>query len=68
MTHAHTVERFVQTFRTNLQRRLDVLNQDKSEWINHIDNILKKYNNTIHNTIQIEPVNAIKPMNFLWVM
>ncbi len=28
-THAHTVERWVQTFRTNLQRRLDALNQDK---------------------------------------
>ena len=67
-THAHTVERFVQTFRNNLQRRLDGLNQDKSDWIKHIDPILKKYNNTIHNTIQIEPVNAIKPMNFLWVM
>ena len=28
-THAHTVERFVQTFRNNLQRRLDGLKQDK---------------------------------------
>ena len=40
-THAHTVERFVQTFRNNLQRRLDGLKQ-KSDWIKHIDNILKK--------------------------
>ena len=58
------MERWVQTFRTNLQRRLDVLNQDKSDWIKHIDNILKKYDNTIHNIIQIEPINARKPMIF----
>ena len=39
-THAHTVERWVQTFRNNLQKRLNASNQDKSEWIQHIYNIL----------------------------
>ena len=28
-THAHGAERFIQTFRSNLQRRLDALDQDK---------------------------------------
>ena len=41
VTHAHTVERFVQTFRSNLQRRLETLKRDKSEWIKHISSILK---------------------------
>ena len=40
-THAHTVESFVQTFRNNLQRRLDGLKQDKSDWVKNIDPILK---------------------------
>ena len=40
-THAHTVERFVHIFRNNLQRRFDGLKQDKSDWIQHIDKILK---------------------------
>ena len=40
-THAPTVERFIRTFRMNLHRRLDALNQDKSKWIEHVDNIIK---------------------------
>ena len=66
-THAHTVERFIGTFRQNLQRRLDALNQDKSDWIKHIDNIINKYNNTEHSTIKIKPVEAVKPSNKMWV-
>jgi len=66
-THAHTVERFIGTFRQNLQRRLDALNQDKSDWIKHVDNIINKYNNTEHSTIKIKPVEALKKQNHLWV-
>ena len=66
-THAHTVERFIGTFRQNLQRRLDALNQDKSDWIKHVDNIIKKYNNTEHSTIKIKPVEAVEKRNHLWV-
>ena len=32
-THAHTVERFIRTFKDNLYRRLDSLNEDKTKWI-----------------------------------
>ena len=52
-THAHTAERFVQTFLNNLCRRLNALDQDKSEWIKHIDNNVTKSNNTVHSTIKI---------------
>ena len=66
-THAHTVERFIRTFKDNLYRRLDALKQDKTEWIKHIDNIIKKYNSTEHSTIQIKPNEAGEPSNALWV-
>ena len=66
-THAHTVERWIGTFRQNLQRRLDALNQDKSQWIKHVDNIINKYNNTEHSTIKIKPVEAVEKRNHLWV-
>ena len=67
-THAATAERFIRTFKYNLYRRLHALNQDKSTWIEHVDNIIKKYNNTEHNVIQIKPVEATKKENFLWVV
>ena len=38
-THAHTVERFIRTFKDNLYRRLDALNEDKSDWVKHISSI-----------------------------
>ena len=41
-THAHTVERFIRTFKMNLYRRLDALKQDKTEWVKHISSIIKK--------------------------
>jgi len=66
-THAHTVERFIRTFKDNLYRRLDDLKQYKTEWTKHISNIIKKYNSTEHSTIQIKPNEATKPYNRLWV-
>merc|ERR1711906_92207 len=59
-THAATAERFIRTFKDNLYRRLDALKQDKSKWVEHVDNIIKKYNNTEHNTIEIKPNEAVK--------
>ena len=52
LTHAHTIERFIYTFRMILQRRLDALNQDKHEWFKHVKNIVSTYNNTVHSTIE----------------
>ena len=36
LTHAHTIGRFIYTFRMNLQRRLDALSQDKNGWVKHV--------------------------------
>ena len=66
-THAHTEERFIRTFKDNLYRRLDALNQTKKDWFRHIDNIIKKYNSTEHSTIQIKPNEAGEKVNHLWV-
>ena len=41
-THAHTVGRFIRTFKNNLYRRLDALDEDKSDWVKHISSIIKK--------------------------
>ena len=66
-THAPSAERFIRTFKYRLYRRLDALNQDKSKWIEHVDNIMKKCNNTEHNTIEIKLNEAVKSENILWV-
>ena len=66
-THAHTVERYIRTFKDNLYRRLDGLKQDKNDWVKHVTHIVYGYNNTIHSTIGIKPIDAIKSENHLWV-
>ena len=50
-THAPTVERFIHTFKDILYRRLNALNQDKSKWIDQVDNIIK--NISTQNIIRI---------------
>ena len=39
-THAHTIERFIYTFKMNLYRRLDALNQDKTSGLNMLNILL----------------------------
>ena len=63
-THAHTAERLIQTFRFNLQRRLDGLSQTTDECAKHVKNIANKYNSTTPNTIEIEPNKPTLPPNF----
>ena len=41
-THAHTAERFIQTFRMNLQRRLNATKESTDEWTKHVKNIVTK--------------------------
>ena len=66
-THAHTIDRFIGTFKDNLYRRLDGSKQHKNEWVKHVSGIVTKYNNTTHSTIEIKPVDAVKKENHLWV-
>ena len=59
-THAHTVERFIKTFKDNLNMRLDALNEDNSDWVKHISSIIKNYSSTEHSTTQTKPNEAGK--------
>ena len=36
-THAPSAERFIRTFKDNLNRRLDGLKQDKNDWVKTCD-------------------------------
>ena len=45
----------------NLQRRLDALSESKSDWVKHAQNIVDTNNITEHSTIQLKPVDAVKP-------
>ena len=64
---AHTVERLNRTIKHKLQDRLDALNQERYKWIEHIDKIVSKYNNTVHSTIKMTPKEAREPKNELTV-
>ena len=46
---------------------MNALKQDKTEWVKHISDIIKKYNSTMHSTIQIKPNEAVTKDNHLWV-
>ena len=59
-THAHTAERFIRTFKDNLYRILDALNEDKTKWVTHNYEIIKTYNSTGHSITQIKPNEAGK--------
>ena len=66
-THAHTAEIFIQTFRMNLQRRFAAKREFKSDCVKHIDDIVNHHKHTTNSTIEIKPVDAVKPANHLWV-
>ena len=50
--HAHTVERYIRTFRYNLYRIFDSLKQYKREWVS-VSSSIKKCKSTEHEPIQI---------------
>ena len=66
-THAPSAETCIRTFKYNLYRILGGLKQDKSDWVKHVNNITKHYNNTEHNTTKIKLSDAVKQDNHLWV-
>ena len=66
-THAPSVERFIRTSKDNLYRILDGLNQNKSEWVKHVRNIVTKHKNTEHNPTKIKPLDAVEKENNLCV-
>lgn len=52
------IERAIQTIKNMIFRRLDGLDKPKTEWIDVLNNVVKKYNNTKHSTIEMTPNEA----------
>ena len=66
-TGAPSIERFNRTLKHNTMLRLDAMNLDRFKWVDQLKPIIDKYNNTIHNTIEMSPNQAKKPGNQLVV-
>ena len=64
---AHTVENFNRQFKEQMQTRLNALNLSRDKWIEHIDYIIKKHNNSYHSVIQMTPNEATRKDNRLLV-
>ena len=66
-TGAHSIERLNRTLKHNTMLRLDAMNLDRFKWVDQVKPIIDKYNNAIHNTIEMSPNQAKKPGNQLMV-
>ena len=64
---ANTVERFNRTLKSMLQTRLDAQGLSRDLWVQELGPILRKYNDTVHTTIEMKPNEAILPSNELLV-
>ena len=62
-THAHTVERFNKTLKENMIKRLEYENKGRHQWTEQLNYVLNKYNNTVHSTIEMTPIQAKKKSN-----
>ena len=54
-------ERVIRNIR-NLTKK-PVFEKGNANWLNELPSIIKKYNNTIHNSFRTTPVEAIKTAN-----
>ena len=54
-------ERFNKTLRNLLKK--PVFEKGRADWISELPSVIKKYNNTIHNSIKMTPVQASKKSN-----
>ena len=66
-TGAHSIERFNRTLKHNTMLRLDAMNLDRFKWVDQVKPIADKYNNTVHDTIEMSPNQAKQPGNQLMV-
>ena len=54
-------ERVIRTVRNLLKK--PVFEKGRADWISELPSVIKKYNNTIHNSIKMTPVQASKKSN-----
>ena len=60
-------ERAVQEIKNMIFARLEGLEIDKQNWTDILPTVLKKYNNRIHGTTELSPIDARKPDNQIQV-
>lgn len=58
---ASVVERFNRTLKQRMTKLFDA--QNNTKYIDHLDDLVNNYNNTIHSSIKMTPADAIKPEN-----
>jgi len=59
---ASIVERFNRTLKLRMGKFIDA--QNSVRYIDSLDDLVKNYNNTVHSTIKMTPVDARKPENY----
>ena len=60
-------ERAVQEIKNMIFTRLEGLEMEKQNWIEILSAVLKKYNNRVHGTTELSPIEARKPENQIQV-
>ena len=59
---AQIIERFNRTLKLRMGKLFD--SQNSFRYIDKLQNLVNNYNNTIHTTIKMKPIDAIKPENY----
>ena len=59
---AQVVERFNRTLKLRMGKLFDA--QNSFRYVDKLENLVSNYNNTVHSTIKMKPVDAIKPENY----
>jgi hypothetical protein len=59
---AQVVERFNRTLKLRMGKLFDA--QNSFRYVDKLDDLVNNYNNTVHSTIKMKPVDAIKPENY----
>ena len=54
-------ERVIRTVRNLLKK--PVFEKGKTDWLSELPSVIKKYNNTIHNSTKMKPIDASKKSN-----
>jgi glycosylphosphatidylinositol transamidase (GPIT) subunit GPI8 len=59
---AQVVERFNRTLKLRMGKLFDA--QNSFRYVDKLQDLVNNYNNTVHSTIKMKPVDAIKPENY----
>ena len=66
-SHAHFIEAFNKTIKQQIHTRLEAKNEDIDKWALELFHVIRKYNKTVHRTIEMTPEEARLDNNRLTV-